>query len=175
MKSMEEIETSRLRLRAHKVEDFKGCYEMWADPQVYKNISGQASSRQQTWMRILNYSGHWKLMGFGYWAIELKSNGHYIGELGFADFKREMSPSIEGLPEMGWALKSEYHGQGFAKEALQKALQWGLQNLKSDKIACIINPNNAVSINLATHLGFQFSQSAMYAGQPVQLYFKSNC
>ena len=139
------IETKRLLLRGHKADDFAAASLMWADPMVVKFIGGQPSTSQQTWARILGYLGHWDLMGFGYWAIELKDSRTFIGELGFADFKREITPSISGIPELGWALIPAAHGKGYAQEALEAVIGWGQKNLKSDEIVSIINTENIKS------------------------------
>jgi RimJ/RimL family protein N-acetyltransferase len=61
-------------------------------------------------------------LSYGYWAVEEKTSGRYVGELGFADFKRDIVPSIEGMPELGWALVPQFHGKGYATEALRAAV-----------------------------------------------------
>ncbi len=149
------IETERLILRQHSEADFKLAYEMWNSPEVYKFIGGATSTETHTWMRLCNYVGHWALKGFGYWAVIEKSSGEYLGDLGFADFKRDINPSIKGLPEVGWALRPQVHGKGYATEALHGALAWGLKNLKFEKIVCIINPDNLASIRVAEKCGFK--------------------
>src|SRR4051812_25000520 len=98
------LETDRLRLRGHEPGDLADCFAMWGNPEVTRFIGGKPSTRQQTWQRTLTYLGHWRAVGFGYWAVEEKASGRFVGELGFADFKREMEPSIEGVPELGWAV-----------------------------------------------------------------------
>jgi RimJ/RimL family protein N-acetyltransferase len=148
------VETARLRLRAHQLKDLKDCVAMWSDPIVTKYTIGKPSTEQQTWIRMTSYLGHWSLLGFGYWAVEEKSTGRFIGELGFADFKRGLEPSIEGLPEMGWALASHAHSKGYAVEALTAAAAWGDAHLNRDRTVCIINPENQVSIHIAKKIGF---------------------
>src|SRR4030088_1463697 len=98
------IETARLRLRSHQLEDFAPSVAMWSDPAVYRYISGKPSTPQQVWSRLLGYTGHWTLLGFGYWVVEEKATGTFLGEVGFADFKRDIEPSIAGIPEIGWVL-----------------------------------------------------------------------
>jgi RimJ/RimL family protein N-acetyltransferase len=164
------LETERLKLRSHRLEDFSDFAAMWTDPIVVKHIGGKPSTEQQSWARLLNYVGHWSLMGFGYWAIEEKSSGKFIGELGFADFKREMSPSIAGIPELGWALTSFSHGKGYATEALQKVIEWGETNLKTDRIVCIIDPGNKRSLRLAEKFGFEVLHHTLYKGEPTTLF-----
>lgn len=164
------LETARLRLRAHRVEDWDDATRMWADPQVTRFTIGRASTAQETWSRLLRYAGHWELLGYGYWAVEEKSTGVFAGELGYADFKRELTPSIEGIPELGWALVPAMHGKGYATEALRAVLEWGARHLASDRAVCIIDPENAVSIRVAEKVGFVRAREATCGGNPTLLF-----
>jgi RimJ/RimL family protein N-acetyltransferase len=148
------IETERLRLRAHGVGDLADCVAMWSDPEVVRYTIKEPSPPQRTWLRILGYCGHWALLGFGYWAVEEKASGRYIGELGFADFKRAMKPSIDGMPELGWALTSWAHGKGHATEALRAAVAWGDEQFQSLRTVCIIHRDNRRSFRVAEKLGY---------------------
>lgn len=127
---------------------------MWADPNVVRHIGGNASSMQTTWFRMMRYGGMWPLLGYGYWAVVEKASGLFIGELGFADFKREMKPSIEGIPELGWAFASPFHGKGFATEALHALAAWGDRHIDAPLTVCIINPQNAASVRVAQKTGY---------------------
>jgi RimJ/RimL family protein N-acetyltransferase len=147
------IETDRLKLRGHRLDDFAASVAMWTDPNVTRYTTGQSSTEQQTWFRMLRYAGHWCLLGYGYWAVEEKASGAYIGELGFADNKRDIE-AIQGLPELGWALVSSAHGKGYATEALRAALRWGDEFLASRRTACIIHPDNPASLRVADKLGY---------------------
>src|SRR5262252_3783228 len=120
-----EIVTDRLRLRAHRMEDFPASAAMWADRGVTRFIGGRPFSKEEAWARFLRYAGHWSHMGFGYWAVEERSAGGFVGEVGFADFKREIEPSIRDIPELGWVLTPRVHGRGYATEAVLAALEWG--------------------------------------------------
>jgi RimJ/RimL family protein N-acetyltransferase len=103
------IETERLRMRAYRLDDFKDCAAMWADPAVVGYVGGKPFSKEEVWAKMLRYVGHWSLMGFGYWAIEEKASGDHVGEIGFADFNRDIQPSLAGMPELGWVLISRVH------------------------------------------------------------------
>ena len=153
------LETARLRLREHRRDDLSRAFLLWSNLTVVRFIGGKSNTRQQCWSRILSYRGHWDLMGFGYWAVEEKSSGLYIGDVGFADFKREITPSIEGAPEIGWALMPSHHGQGLAGEAVETALAWGGQNLKricgAERSVCLIDPANASSLRIAAKFGYR--------------------
>jgi RimJ/RimL family protein N-acetyltransferase len=150
------LETERLILRPHRLDDFFASAAMWRDPQVVKFTIGSESTPQRSWQRLLAYCGHWSLLGFGYWAVECKSTQRYIGELGFADFRRQFDPSIEGIPEIGWALCSDAHGYGYATEALRRVIEWGDLHLDVPRTVCIIHSANLPSLRLARKLGYSF-------------------
>ncbi len=122
------IETERLLLRGHGVEDFADCLALWTDPAVTRFIGGKPSTPEEVWARLLRYVGHWSLLGFGYWVVTERVTGRFLGEVGFADFRREIEPSLEGVPEIGWVLTPQGHGRGFATEAAGAALAWGTRS-----------------------------------------------
>jgi RimJ/RimL family protein N-acetyltransferase len=159
------IETPRLTLRGHRFDDFSDCAAMWADPTVTRHIGGKPFSEEETWARFLRYAGHWLLLGFGYWAIEEKFTGSFVGELGFADYKREIEPSLQGLPELGWALAATAQGKGYATEAVRAALTWGEAHFASARTVCIIHPENLASIRVAEKCGYREFQRTTYKGR----------
>jgi RimJ/RimL family protein N-acetyltransferase len=163
------IETERLILRPHAVDDFPDCVSLWRQPKVVQYTIGSESPPQRTWQRLLAYGGHWLLLGFGYWAVQCKATGRYIGELGFADFRRDFEPSIAGIPEIGWALSEHAHGRGYASEALREVLRWGDRHLSSTRTVCIIHRSNDRSIHLARTLGYSITLRVATDGEPHML------
>jgi RimJ/RimL family protein N-acetyltransferase len=164
------IETRRLKMRGHRLDDFAACAAMWADPIVTQHIGGKPFSEEEVWARMLRYVGHWAWMGFGYWAIEEKDTGDFVGELGFADYKRDIKPSIEGVPELGWALAPRVHGKGYATEAVRAAVAWGEKQFGSARTVCLIHPENLASIRVAGRCGYQEFQRTTYKGHPTIMF-----
>jgi RimJ/RimL family protein N-acetyltransferase len=164
------IETGRLILRQLRIEDLNPLAEMWTKDEVVRFIGGNRLSREDTWRRSLAACCQWPLTGFGYWIAELKDGGGVIGQAGFADFKREMEPSIEGEPELGYVFDPSVHGQGVGFEACTAALRWADANLDAATYAAIINPENAASIRLAERLGFARESDAIYRGETIALF-----
>jgi RimJ/RimL family protein N-acetyltransferase len=164
------IDTERLRLRGHRLEDFEACAVMWADPIVVRHIIGRPSTQEETWGRLLRYAGHWSHLGYGYWAIEDKTTGAFVGELGFSDYKRQIEPAIKDVPELGWVLTPEMHGQGFATEAVRAALVWGDAHFASARSVCLIAPENAPSIRVAEKCGYRELLRTTYKGEPTILF-----
>lgn len=160
------IETERLRLRGHSVDDFADCVAMWSDAAVVRHTIGEPSPPQRTWMRMLGYRGHWAFLGFGYWAVEEKESGRYIGELGFADFRRAMQLSLEGMPELGWAVAPWAQGRGYATEALRAAIAWADAQIESRRTVCIIHRENRRSFRVAEKLGYDLVLQAPSDADP---------
>jgi RimJ/RimL family protein N-acetyltransferase len=164
------IETERLILRGHRLEDFAESAAMWADPEVTRYISGRPFSAEEVWARLLRYVGHWSLMGFGYWVIREKDSGRFVGEVGFVDYKREIQPALGGAPESGWVLASWAHGKGFATEAVRAALAWGALSFGSTRTVCLINPANLRSIRVAEKCGYTERHRTVYQGHPTVIF-----
>src|ERR1700744_1056778 len=101
--------TDRLRLRAHTVADFESSAAVWGDSEVTRFIGGRPFTAEESWTRLLRCAGHWALMGFGYWAVEERATGKFIGEAGFMDFRRDIEPPVVDIPEAGWAFAPEAH------------------------------------------------------------------
>lgn len=164
------LTTERLRLRAHGLDDFTALAQMWADPRVTQYITGQPSTGELSWARLLRYAGHWALLDFGYWAIEDRATGVFVGELGFADYHREMDPPLDGVPELGWVLSPAYFGRGYATEAARAATHWGDTHFGAARTACMIDPRNVASIRVAEKCGFKETARTTYHGTPTILF-----
>lgn len=167
--SAPQIETPSLLLRGHLFEDFNVIAALWADPDMVRFISGVPSTREASWSRFLRYIGHWRLMGFGYWVIVDKNSGRFVGEIGFADYQRDMQPSMDNMAEMGWVLSPEFHGKGYASEAAESALAWADDNLQRP-VCCIIAPENVPSLRLADKNGFIAQTDTRYQNSTVRLF-----
>ena len=164
------IETPRLILRAHALADFDPYVALWSDPDVVRYITGTPFSREASWARFLRHPGHWQHMGFGFLAIEERETGRFIGEAGFHDMRREMTPSIEGTLEAGWGLMPSAHGRGYGFEAMQALVGWADATFPGRRMTCIIDPANQPSQRVATKLGFREVTAASYHGSAVTLY-----
>jgi RimJ/RimL family protein N-acetyltransferase len=127
---------------------------MWRDESVTKFIGGRPHTGEESWARLLRYRGHWSLMGYGYWLVEERVTGAFVGEVGLADYRRAIEPPFDGVPEIGWVLSPAHHGKGYATEAVAAALQWAGDQLGADLVVCLIHPENKASLKLAQRFGF---------------------
>lgn len=164
------LETERLILRPHRLADFEAYAEMWADPDVVRFIGGKPFDRESSWSRFLRHFGVWQLLGFGFFAIEEKETGSFVGEAGFHDLRRNIEPSLEGTLEAGWALASGGQGWGYATEAMGAAIGWAAGAFPGRPMTCIINPDNLPSVRVAGRLGFAERARTSYFDSPVVIF-----
>jgi RimJ/RimL family protein N-acetyltransferase len=166
------LETERLILRAHVAADLEACLAFWCDPGVYEYIAGKPSSREEIWRGILRHIGQWQVVGFGFWLIEDRASQAFVGEVGFLDCKRDLTPSMDETPEVGWALYPTWQNQGLALEAMRTVMLWGDQHLEQTTTACIISPKNKRSLGLAGKLGFKPVTDVVYRGETEVLHHR---
>ena len=164
------ITTDRLILRGHAKEDFQPSFAMWSDESVVRFIGGVPASREAAWARLLRYGGLWRFLGYGYWVMEDRRSGRFVGEAGFADFKRLVAGEFSGLPEAGWAIAPCWAGRGYASEAMRAALEWLDRARPGAGSFCMISPANAASIKVAEKLGYLYAHAATYKDAPMRFY-----
>lgn len=164
------LTTARLIMRGHALADLAGSAAMWADPAVVRHITGKPSTPEESWSRLLRYGGLWTLLGFGYWLVEERGSGAFVGEVGFGDFRRDLEPSFDGAPEAGWVLAAGAQRRGYATEALQAALRWADVHLGDRRrTVCMVAPDNDLSLRLARRCGYAEYARTAYKGEPVLL------
>jgi len=167
------LTTPRLELRPHAASDYDDMLALWSDPAVTRFIGGKPSTEDEVWARLLRYGGLWNLFGLGYWVVRERSNGAFVGELGFAHFRRRLGPDFDDAPEAGWALSPQVQGKGFALEALTAALQWADGRI-GNRFVCMISPDNTPSIRLAERVGFKPFDVRSYKGSDSQLFARES-
>ena len=96
----------------------------------------------------------WAVVGFGYWAITDRTTGEFLGEGGFADFRRGITELVD-VPEAGWAIAPRAWGSGIATEAVTAMLAWADNQLAISEVKCIIDDSNAASLRVAEKCGFE--------------------
>jgi RimJ/RimL family protein N-acetyltransferase len=164
------LETARLVLRPYHDSDLDAQAKAMGDPEIVRHLGGTPFSREDSWRRLLCAPGLWVLLGYGYWAVTARDDGRYLGQLGFADFKRDMVPRIEGLPEIGWIFTPAAQGQGYATEGALAALAWADDVLRAPETVAIIDAGNAASIRVAEKCGYNENEPATYRDEPIILF-----
>ena len=168
------LETPRLCLRGYRLSDFPACRAMLADARVTRYLGRRPLTEEEAWNKFLRNAGFWPVLGFGFWILEEKSTGAFVGEAGLGCFCRETSPAVENLREAGWVLAPWMHGKGYATEAVQAALAWSdAQGFSDPRTLCVIHPENRASLRVAEKCGFREWLHASYKGEPAALLLRT--
>lgn len=146
------IETDRLILRPLAPEDAELHIEMMGDPKVAAFLSpgGKAQPRMDRWRQFASYLGHWQIRGYGFFAVEEKHSGDFVGRVG--PWNPEGWPGIE----CGWSIVSDHWGKGYAPEAAIASVRWTFEKFPElDRIISVIDPGNKNSQAVAAKIGEQ--------------------
>lgn len=146
------LETARLRLRKLTEDDSAFVLRLVNEPAFLTNI-GDKEVRNLDDARRFIREGAWTNQpkpGYGQLLVELKDTGEPVGVCGLL-----YRPSLD-VTDVGFALLSAYHREGYAYEAATAVLQYGRSTLGIPKIVALTIPENTASIRLIEKLGLQF-------------------
>lgn len=169
MRSAPTLETERLRLRQWRREDFRPYHAILQEPAVHRYFGPEPMGQEECWRRLCAAIGNWTMNGFGSMAVERKSDGRLVGNVGLFTAWRDFEPQFGDEPEMGWIMATETHGTGMAMEACQAVLDWAEATLAPTPIWAIISAGNEPSFRLAARLGFERVAEVNYHGPTVVL------
>ena len=149
-------ETGRLVLRDWRDEDWPRFWELCNTPNVMRWLGGVADPATQAGAQE-RLEGYRRNHGHTFWACERKADGgHFSGEmLGFCGLKRsnvEDEP-VFGMMEVGWRLREDAWGHGYAKEAAIASLDLGFGRFQGEEIVALTVPGNTASWGLMLRLG----------------------
>ncbi|MEU0429968.1 GNAT family N-acetyltransferase [Streptomyces canus] len=156
------IETERLLLRPLRAEDVDAFVALHDDERVSRFVG--AYSHQQALERLASVEQQWADRGHGLCAVELKSSGEFIGRVGLNYWE------IFDEVELGWTLKAEAWGHGYATEAARACLDWGFATLDEPYFISLIRPGNTASVRVAERLGLAPLREDELFGNPVTVY-----
>lgn len=148
------METQRLLLRQWCEQDKRPYARLTSDLQVMRyfpaTLTRAQSDEQAEQIQTLIAKNGW-----GFWAVELKSTGEFIGLVGL-HYQDEHS----GLPcapmiEIGWRLDTRHWRQGYATEAAQRALLFAFEELQADKVYAFTALQNVPSQAVMGKLGMR--------------------
>ncbi|OJW09447.1 MAG: GNAT family N-acetyltransferase [Planctomycetales bacterium 71-10] len=161
---METLETERLILRQFREDDLDAYAEMVRDPEVMRYLGSGPMNRAEAWRNMAMILGHWRLRGFGMWAVEEKGGGAMIGRVGC--WRPEGWPGLE----IGWALRREFWGKGYATEAARASMDAAFGRLGERHVISMIHGENRASIRVAGRLGMRLEGRTELFGIPVAVF-----
>jgi RimJ/RimL family protein N-acetyltransferase len=103
--------------------------------------------------------------GFTFWPVERLTDGEMLG---FCGLKRANSPGAEPLHsevEIGWRLREDAWGQGYAKEAAIASLDLAFDRFGAKRVVALTAAGNLPSQGLMKRLGMHHRPEFDYVDQ----------
>ncbi len=148
------IETPRLILRDWREEDIEPFIRHTNTPAVMRWLGGVKPAEEHRQIirdRILRWQSE---RGFTFWVVERKEDGELLGFCGIKIADGEGCP-ISGEYEIGWRLREDAWGKGYAKEAAAASLDHAFDRLGARQVVAITFPGNTASWGLMERLGMR--------------------
>ena len=161
---MQELRTDRLLLRQWRADDIEPYVRFFSDHDRCRYFGGTKNA-DDAWRHMAQQIGHWHLNGYGYWAVEERDGGTFVGCVGL--WKSPDWPELE----LGYWVDDRQQRKGFAEEAAAECLRFARETLKPPSLVSYIDPANVPSQNLAAKLGARYEQTIELLDQgPHQVY-----
>jgi [ribosomal protein S5]-alanine N-acetyltransferase len=145
------IDTQRLRMRQFQYSDAEFVLHLVNEP-LFLRFIGDKGVRTLGDAREYIRKGpldSYLRFGFGMYLVALKASGAPIGMCGLV--KRDVLEDVD----IGFALLSQFHGQGYGFEAASAVLAHATHGLSLRRIAGICRPDNEGSIRVLGKLGLK--------------------
>ncbi len=155
------IRTERLILRDWRESDTAPWAAMNADPEV-RQFLGPPLTSEQAAAWAINYQDDLDRYGYGYWALEVRATGEFIGFAGLAEVDEEMPYAGIGVGvdcgpgagvDIAWRLTRSAWGRGYATEAGLAVLGFGFGELRLPEIVSVTMARNVRSQAVMQRIG----------------------
>ena len=143
-------ETARVRLRQWRPEDLAPFAALNSDPEVMGCFPALLS-REESDALAERFHALIDLNGWGFWAVEEKASGTFLGMVGLHHQPDRFS--FSPCTEIGWRLAKPFWHKGFACEAAMACLAYAFEVLELDEVVSFTSIHNVSSESLMQRLG----------------------
>jgi RimJ/RimL family protein N-acetyltransferase len=159
------FETERLLVRYLRDDDFEVFYDLCSDPEIYRYMDNReplTAEQTRSWIQISQDNYHQR--GYGCFAIVSRKDGQMIGFGGIA-------LGSTSRPEIIYALKPSYWGQGLATEFVRSLIITCFECWQLPRIEASIDSRNEMSVKVVTKAGMVFVRSEMDENNQCTLWY----
>jgi RimJ/RimL family protein N-acetyltransferase len=152
---LSELRTERLVLRQWRASDREPFAELNADPETMRCFPA-TMTREQSDAFVDRCIELIDERGWGLWAVEVTGGAPFIGFVGL----NVTGPGpLEGAVEVGWRLRREHWGNGYATEAARESLRFGFAELGLEEIVSFTAVQNEPSRRVMERIGMTHEPS----------------
>ncbi|MDE3252735.1 MAG: GNAT family N-acetyltransferase [Bacteroidota bacterium] len=146
------IETERLWIRQWITADLAPFCRLNGDP-VAMEFFPATLTEEQSRDQMNRIRQHINQKGYGFFALERKDTGEFIGFTGL--WHPSFTASFTPCTEIGWRILPQHWNQGFATEAAKACLQFGFTRLDLSEIVSFTSVHNHRSEKVMQKIGMQ--------------------
>lgn len=145
-------ETERLVLRDWREDDWPAFWEGTNTAAVMRWLGGVCDDEKRAAARS-RLESYRHETGHTFWQVERKSDGAILGFCGLKRSNQAGGPM--GMMEVGWRLREDAWGSGYAKEAAIASINLGFTRFGAEEIIALTVIGNTPSWGLMKRLGMQ--------------------
>jgi RimJ/RimL family protein N-acetyltransferase len=156
-----EIEKERLLMRQWREGDWTALHRTYGDEEVMRWLGSRSVDLQTTAFVVGRMAMHWRLLGYGMFAVQEKAGDELVGRVGLM-----LHPTwpLEPKIEVGWTLQRSVWGRGYATEAAKASLTFGFERLGLPQIFSMTLPTNRRSLAVMERCGLTPRGEIDFAG-----------
>jgi RimJ/RimL family protein N-acetyltransferase len=144
-------ETERLILRRELPGDLAVWLEHMNTPTVMDKVGGpQPPEKVAESFEKMAADGD----PLAFYFVALKADGTLIGKAGLSRIETPTAPEeLKGAVQVGWTLRADFWGQGYARQAAEAALAIAFERLALPRVYAQTSERNTASWGLMKRLG----------------------
>lgn len=146
------LTTTRLQLEPMNDTHLPGLQALNSNPEVMRYISGRPETPEETVAMIERVKSRWLEWGYSWWSFIEKDTGDLIGCGCIQHLARDAANPLE----IGWRLRPDKWGQGYALEAARCMAQFAHDKLGPRLLCAVCEPENTRSARVMQGLGMKY-------------------
>lgn len=146
------LTSERLRYEPFADAHFDGLHAMNRDPEVMRYLLGRPETPDETRAMIARVRTRWAEWGYSWWALVDRDSGELVGAGGIQHLRLDRATPHE----IGWRLRREHWGKGYATEAAATMADYAFAVLDAPRLCAIRHPDNAPSRRVMERLGMRY-------------------
>src|SRR5215208_5241052 len=151
------LETERLLLRRFTHDDVDNLYKLDRDPEVMRYITGGATTPREEVEHvdlptIMSYYDRFD--GYGFWAAIDKSTNQFLG---WFHLRPQKGDPVD-QPELGYRLRREVWGMGYATEGARALIRKGFTDLGAQRVVAMAFRDNFASCRVMEKSGMTLAR-----------------
>lgn len=160
------LHSARLRFEPVTDAHYDGMRRLNGDAEVMRYISGSPESAEETRAIIARVKARWATIGYSWWNFIEADSGELVG----AGCIQHLGQIATNPHEIGWRLRPDRWGRGYAIEAAERMARYAFEELDAPVLCAICEPANVRSERIMQKLGMALRGQEIWHGRLTLVY-----